>query len=326
MTDQTEKLTPTPEQQEKVFIEDFLKFWFADFEIPNKCTTGTDGAKAIYANIRAKESWAMISGDSFDWQDYFLCQLNEGTYHAKHAVEFLDVLAGGSVLKPLNDLMNDLSQTIRATDGFIKWLPTLSGRNTTYIVNRAAETAKQHTDESKHSRVWIAQLRNVTIKMGAYKQTETAGPESEIRAISLKKQNKLERSRERFASLEFYKTKLAEINRRYLGVLPEPVTELPSANKYKGKLVLELDTESIQKWASALLWFNDREELNSSIYQILLESGELIRDNTPFKEGSPGLVTIGKDGFNMGVMNYFLVCKSCEKQGGGKCPDCGPCC
>ena len=330
MTDQTvqttETLIPLPEQQDKVFIEDFLKFWFVDFELPTKCDTGTDGAKAIYGNIKASESWAVISGGEFDWQDYFLCRLNEGTYHAKHAVEFLDMLAGGSVMKPLNDLINDKAQTIRANSEFIKWIPTLSGRNTTYMVTRAAEQAKQYTEGNKYSRVWIAQLRNITIKMGAYKQTEVSGPEQEIRVISNKSQANLKRQRERYANLEFYKTKLTELDRRYLGVIPEPVNEIPSANKYKGKLVLELDAESIQKWASALMWFSDREELNRAIYQILLESGELIRDHTPFSEGKTGMVTIEKDGFHMGMLNYFLVCKACDKQGGGNCPDCGPCC
>ena len=329
MTDQvvqaTKTLMPLPEHQDKVFIEDFLKFWFAGFELPRKCTTGTDGAKAIYANIKASESWASISNCEFDWQDQFLCRLNDGTYHAKHAVEFLDILAGGSALKPLNDLINDMTQTVKATDEFIKWIPTLSGRSTTYIVTRTADKAKQHTGDDKHSRVWVAQLRSITLKMAAYKQSAITGPEQDIRTISLDRQTKLDEERKQLANLMFYRTKLSEINRRYLGIFPEPVAEIPSANKYKGKLVLELDTESIQKWVSALKWIGGREDINQAICHALLSAGELVKDQALFNEGKQKAISIEKAGFNLGTMSYVLVCKGCGKQGGGNCPDCGTC-
>lgn len=319
-------IVTTETMADQLLIEDLMRKWLVGIGLPHQCESKNEGVAAIYQNIMARESWVLIGNAEFDWQDYFLCQVSAEKYHPKHALEFISWVAGGSLVHNLNETLNTINQLDRAFNDCVKWLPNLCGRNVKYIIGRLEEKAKEFSGKNTYEKCWLNSLKRVSRALATFKTSEIVAAEKAVKEVA---ESLKDRIRDRKASAEEFEDhimKIRDAEKRYLLVDPEPVAILPDAKVYTGKLTIELDCEAVQKWASALSWISSREELNKSIGQLLIEVGVMTTENHPFTEGNDGQLTLAKDGFTLGQVNYFMVCKTCGKQGRGNCPDCGTCC
>lgn len=305
------------------FLEDQLQFW--NFDFPHLCQSKHEDVQAVYKNIQIKGEWYELGGLGFDWKDYFLCQLNDQKIHVKHGYRFMDFLAGGSLIECAQVRLERLTQTIRATREFVKWLPNLYGRNVKYIAGRIAEKSKEYGEDNQYCRVWRGRLNRALKNIAHCRPVEVKAPEAALSKYANEQEVSVKNRSIQAAQYLEWIEELNQIKDRYSNVVPELPEVIPSAKVYRGQVTYVINTEAAQKWASALSWLSDREELNRAVYQLMLETGEMIRDNDLFTEGRPREISVVKDGYTLGIVNYELVCKTCGQSGGGKCPDCGTC-
>ncbi|HDM8192317.1 TPA: hypothetical protein P0E30_003750 [Vibrio harveyi] len=315
-------------KKDQQFIDDIFNNWLVATDLPVGATTDSAVVASVYNNIKARESWVLIGADTFEWRDYLLSQLNNGTFHIKAVIDFIDWLVGGDFLIMIRDALEDNQQCITAYEEFIKWATQLCGRNVRYIEDRAIEHMKRFDVENpdRHKKRWRMLLTRLKRRLAPLKRSEVAAAEGVVTTMLTEARATLGRKKDINSTFDTDVTTWEDMKERYAHVLIQPVPVIQSANTYEGKVSIELKSEAIQKWASALNWLTDREELHRALYQVMLETGEMLRDRKPFIEGQFGAITLERNGFVLGTVTHELVCRTCGKAGGGNCPDCGPCC